>query len=164
MRKLYHFQAWAFCCSRSQSKLTTFLPKIRLCIIQVIDRIASIQLGSSRQEAVEYQKFIIPKEGHKIIKMPKSGKTFPDLSGGSAWRSATVQVPVAAGFDSLVDTDSKLKQIDIDDEVKLEPVLQRCPPKNLGREKMSCGLSRRLSGSCLTRKGNFLLRHRVRLR
>jgi hypothetical protein len=101
---------------------------MRLCIIQVIDRIACTQLGSSREETVEDQKFIIPKEGQKIIKMPKSGKRFPDLSGGSSLRPATVQVPVAVGFDSLVDTDSELEQIDIDEEVELDPEHQKSPP------------------------------------
>jgi hypothetical protein len=95
----------------------------------VADRIASTQLGSHREDAAEYQKFIIPKEGQKIIKMPKSGKRFPDLSGGSSWRPATVQVPVAAGFESLVDTDSELEQVDVeDDEVELVPELQKSPP------------------------------------
>ena len=109
---------------------------MRLCIIQVIDRIACTQLGSSREETVEDQKFIIPKEGQKIIKMPKSGKRFPDLSGGSSWRPATVQVPVAAGFESLVDTDSELEQVDVeDDEVELVPELQKSPPPKTSDEK-----------------------------
>ena len=73
-----------------KAKLSAFLQQMRMCIIQVIDRIASTQLGSSREEAVEYQRFIIPKEGRQIIKMPKSGKRFPDLSRGSSWRAATV--------------------------------------------------------------------------
>jgi hypothetical protein len=118
-----------------KAKLTALLQEMRVCIIQVIDRIASTQLGSSREDTVEYQKFIISKEGQKIIKMPKSGKRFPDLSGGSSWRPVTVQVPVAAGFDSLVDTDSKLKQIDMNDEVELDPELHERPPKKTSDEK-----------------------------
>jgi hypothetical protein len=36
---------------------------------------------------------------------------------------------VAAGFDSLVDTDSELEQVDVEDEVKLEPELQKRNPR-----------------------------------
>jgi hypothetical protein len=54
-----------------KAKLTAFLKGMRLCIFQVIDRIACTQMGSSREEATEYQKFIIPtNKDHREIKMP----------------------------------------------------------------------------------------------
>ena len=39
-----------------------------------------------------------------------------------------MQVPVAAGLDCLVDTDSELKQVDVEEEAELEPEVHKSPP------------------------------------
>jgi hypothetical protein len=102
-----------------KAKLTAFLKGMRLCIFQVIDRIACTQMGSSREEATEYQKFIIPtNKDHREIKMPQPKNRFPDLcGGGNSWKPFTVVVPVAAGLDSLFALDSG---IEIEEEIESE--------------------------------------------
>jgi hypothetical protein len=78
--------------------------------------------------------------------------------------SSAVQVPVAAGFESLVDTDSELEQVDVEDEeVELEPEVYKSPARKLRTRKRSRGQSLRRCGGCQRTKGDFLLRLRVRL-
>jgi hypothetical protein len=114
-----------------KAKLTAFLKGMRLCIFQVIDRIASTQLGSSREEAAEYQKFIIPtNKDHKEIKMPQPRHRFPDLCrGGNSWKPLTVVVPMAAGLDSLVALESDIVESEEEMESNSQQVRETIPRK-----------------------------------
>jgi hypothetical protein len=67
-----------------KTKLTAYLREMEVCIIQIIDRIASTQLGPSREEAIEFVKHIPIiddiENKQKRITMPTRTLVFPDFA------------------------------------------------------------------------------------
>ena len=91
----------------SSEQLNGYIQEMEVCIIQVIDRIASTQLGPSREEAYEYKEHILPKkmiiskEGESTD-IGHSTEPFPDVAGYQGWKAMEKQPisePVGDGDD-----------------------------------------------------------------
>ncbi len=60
-----------------------------MCVVQIVDRIAQIQMGKSRTDAIEYEEYIIPTS--KKYKTPLPGNRFPDYAG-SSWKAMCLKL------------------------------------------------------------------------
>ena len=90
----------------TSSQVTLFCEQMRLSMLQIIDRVASTQMGPRREKESVYGKYMVPLDDNKLL-MPKwEDSTFCDFALIGSWKRVTHNVQNAAiGPESLLNPD-----------------------------------------------------------